>query len=98
MMSSIYEDKVKNYRLIKLKFFGATNHRGFRVKLIEDFRNKVFSVTLERDYNYDSSTDQAYGWLKIKGFKVVGMARSSDEFDYFFCDNWGNDFVYLKDK
>lgn len=98
-MERLFEDKVRNYRLFKLKFYGATNHEGFRARLVEVVRDKKeYSHIFQRDYKYDSMTDQVYDWLRIKGFNVVGLCRMDDDLDYFVIDNYGNDFIRLNDE
>jgi hypothetical protein len=91
--------QVKNYRQIKVKFLGPTNHRGARIKIYEPKRyydnpeqSKIFSYS----YKYGDIMEQAYATLVLNGWNVV--ARASDAENYIFlCDNWSDDFKEIKD-
>lgn len=62
-----------NYHIIKVKYLGATNFRGSRVKMTSD-RFKQ-SVTISYDHALNSIEDMAIVWLAAHGFSVTGGAE-----------------------
>lgn len=75
-----------NLQLIEIKYLGATNTRGDRIKLI-DTRFKV-SVILNRNYSLTTNR-QACTYLANKGFNIV--AKACNEIimkDYILVDNF----------
>jgi|GEM_PF-2382024 len=89
--------KVRNYRAISVKFLGATNHNGARIKIWEEDRDgKTVSRIFSYDYEYSDIGAQAYNLLVKAGFKVVCKSCLHDK-DIIMCDNWGSDFKELKD-
>lgn len=67
---------MKNVNVIKVKYLGATNTRGSRVKIISDrFKS---SVTLGYNYEFNSALDIALDYLTKLGFDVIGCNNDSD--------------------
>ena len=65
-----------NLHTIKVKYIGATNIRGSRVKLIsERFED---SFTLPYDYAFNSAVDIAADWLEKNGFKPCFKSEGKD--------------------
>jgi hypothetical protein len=65
---------LKNYQLITVKYLGATNTRGSRVKMIDTrFENK--SKTIPFDYSMNRIEDMACAYLTSIGFVVVGQCE-----------------------
>ena len=86
--------KVSNYRQIKVKYIGATNYKGSKVKIYEPKRYNN-DKTESKSFSYCSRTgdimEQAYKILIDNGFNVV--ARATDHENYIFlCDNWSEEF------
>ena len=65
---------MQNLQMVEVKYLGATNKRGGRVKLID----KRFNVSITIDRNYEDKADeQAIKYLQDKGFNIV--AQTCDE-------------------
>ena len=89
--------KVKNYRCISVKFLGPTNFNGARIKIFEEDRDgKKVSRIFSYNYKYSDIGQQAYKILIKNGFKVICKSCLHDR-DLILCDNWGSDFIELKD-
>lgn len=89
--------QIPNYRIFKVKYLGATNTRGGRVKIEETARyndDKNRSVTLGYDYEISDPQEQAYQYLTKKGFNVVARASENNHY-YLLADNWGDNFIEL---
>jgi len=90
--------ELSNFRQIKVSFNGPTNSRGARVCISEPTRGnnestqrKYFSYS----YKYGNILEQTYNLLKFNGWNVI--CRTSDKDSYtFLCDNWGNEFIEIK--
>lgn len=67
---------MQNFHAIHVRYIGPTDTRGARIKL----KSKRFeqSVTIDRDYSYHLSIDQAAEYLKSKGFTLVGTCDDGD--------------------
>ena len=65
---------MQNLQMVEVKYLGATNIRGGRVKLI-DTRFNV-SITMARNYE-DTADEQAIKYLQNQGFNIV--AKTCDE-------------------
>ena len=59
---------MQNLQMIEIKYLGATDTRGARIKLI-DTRFGV-SITMARDYEY-TTDEQAIKYLQNRGFNIV---------------------------
>lgn len=71
-----------NFHIITVKYFGATNHQGSRIKITSD-RFKA-SVTIPYDYSTTSIEKMATDYLEKKGFNIIGISSGyviSDTFD-----------------
>ena len=64
---------MKNLQILEIKYLGATNTKGARVK-ITDTRFKA-SITLSRDYEGDME-DQAFEYLISRGFNIVAKCHN----------------------
>ena len=70
-------DTLKNYHAIRVRYLGATNTLGARVKLVSGrFDRDV--VTVSRDYSSNSCLQDAHNWLVDHGFTVIGQATLDD--------------------
>ena len=67
---------MKNVNVIKVKYLGATNTKGSRVKIIsERFKS---SVTLGYNYEFNSALDIALDYITKLGFDVIGCNNDGD--------------------
>ncbi len=67
---------MKNVNVIKVKYLGATNTKGSRVKIVSDrFKS---NVTLGYDYKFNSALDIALDYLSKLGFDVIGCNNDGD--------------------
>lgn len=75
-----------NLQLIEIKYLGATNTRGARIKLT-DTRFKV-SVILNRDYLL-TPNEQACTYLTNNGFNIIAVTCNEIIMrDYILVDNF----------
>ena len=65
-------NNLPNYHLIAIKYMGASNTRGSRVK-IESLRFPNDSVIVSYDYKFGNILDQSIEFLKEEGFKLKGF-------------------------
>ena len=65
---------MQNLQMVEVKYLGATNARGDRVRLV-DTRFNV-SITMDRNYE-DTADEQAIKYLQNRGFNIV--AKTCDE-------------------
>ena len=75
---------IQNFRAFELKYLGATDNRGARIR-IRDLRFKK-SIVLDRKYELDSD-EQAVNFLQGLGIHITGMAEGI-EVDYVFTDDF----------
>lgn len=74
---------MKNYHTLTVKYLGATNTSGARIKITsERFKQ---SITLSRDYATES-TQQAIDYLNGKGFNIIGRGNGSNETDILISE------------
>lgn len=78
--------EVKKYRSIKIRLLPATNCRGYRVKLIDDYFNQ--SLIFDRSYLVNNELEDGINILGKCGFDVVGYSRDKEDY-CVLCDNWG---------
>jgi len=65
---------LKNYQLITVKYIGATNTRGSRVKLTDTrFNNK--SKYIPFNYSLNNINDMAAEYLTEQGFLLAGQCE-----------------------
>ena len=96
------KDEPKHYqrvRMIEACALPPTNTRGCRVKIFEkargnDDRQKTKIVGF--DYENDSVQEQAQALLEKAGFNIVCVSSWRDSY-VFLVDNWGSDYVEIKD-
>ena len=89
-------NRVQNFRQIRVKYYPMTNQRNARIKIYEPSRfsgdeshEHKMKVWLTSEMN---ATIQAWDYLRKKGFNIVGRANDQEE-TIFFCDNWCKDFI-----
>ena len=64
---------IKNMQSMKIKFMGATNTKGSRIKITDERFEE--SVTLCYDYKYNNGIEQAIEYLTNKGFNLIGRTE-----------------------
>ena len=64
---------MKNFHLIEARYFGPTNTRGSRIKLISARFEQ--SVTIPYNYEFNNARDIAMDWLEKNGHNVVGSGE-----------------------
>lgn len=74
---------MKNYHLFTVKYLGATNAQGARIKITSERFEQ--SVTLSRDYSTES-TEQAINYLNDKGFNIIGRGNGSNQTDILISE------------
>jgi hypothetical protein len=67
---------MKNYHVLKIKYYGPTNVSGSRIGIISERFNQRKTIDFRHDLGY--SYEQAEFWLKNNGFGIVGMAEGKD--------------------
>jgi hypothetical protein len=72
---------MKNYHAVMVKYLGATNTKGSRVKLTSDRFGQ--SVVINYDYNMSDIADMAVVWLADHGFDVIGHAETKNGYVIF---------------
>lgn len=64
---------MQNYHLIEARYFGPTNTRGSRVKLISGRFEQ--SKTIPYNYEFNNARDIAIDYLEKDGHNVVGSGE-----------------------
>jgi hypothetical protein len=67
-----------NYHIIEIKYLGATNNNGSRVKMYSSRFDK--SKTIPFNYSFDSIDEMAIEYLKGQGFNVIGKGGTKEGF------------------
>ncbi len=91
-------NKYNNTITFSVKFLGATNYKGSRIKITEIKRyqeQKNNNVTLSYNYDIDNTLYQGIEYLEKKGAKIVSFSSTVNEY-LVFCDNWGDESLILK--
>lgn len=91
-------NKYNNTITFSIKFLGATNNRGSRVKITELKRyqdQKNNSIVLDYDYQIGDVLTQGIDYLEKKGAKILGYSSTVNEY-LIFCNNWGDEYLTLK--
>ena len=81
-------NKVKsivNTRTLEYKYFGPTNHRGARIKIIDRWFEK--SITIPFSYEYSTAYENAIAYLIDRGWSVSGM---NTEVQVIFMSEWNS--------
>jgi hypothetical protein len=65
-----------NYNIIEVKYLGATNTKGSRVKMYSPRFEK--SKTISFDYSFNSIDEMAMEYLKKQGFDIIGQGQTKD--------------------
>jgi hypothetical protein len=87
-MNRVYD--IVNYRVLYAKW---SDHK---VKIWEEPRCGQKRQTVKLPEPEDGVMEYVYECLVRSGWKVVGRGGSEEHY-VFFCDNWGADFLYVKD-
>jgi hypothetical protein len=76
---------VDNLHLISVKYIGASNSRGARVKI----ESKRFQQSITEGYNYrlNSALDMGVDMLRQRGFNIIGVAEFGDV-DFIITDSF----------
>jgi len=77
---------IKNLRVFKIKYFGATNTKGSRIKIIDCRFNK--SKMVHRSYKYINGKDDAIEYLKGLNIPVLFCGELSDSEDVLLSDDF----------
>lgn len=78
---------MKNYRMFTVKYIGASNTKGSRVKIVDTRFKK--SVTVSYDHKFNRAADIGLDYLVKRGITISG--ESEDEttnLHHFFTDNF----------
>lgn len=63
-----------NLHILEVKYLGATNYRGSRVKVTS--LRYGWSRTFEFDSKFNSAIDQGVAWLEnVQGLTIIGTAE-----------------------
>tara|TARA_Y100000361_G_scaffold85662_1_gene76107 strand:+ start:186 stop:488 length:303 start_codon:yes stop_codon:yes gene_type:complete len=71
---------LNNLRGFKVKFMGATNYLGSRVKILDTRHNK--SVVLSYDYSIGDIVKQSIKYLDDQGISINGMTHNEKTKEY----------------
>lgn len=77
-----------NYHILELKYLQPTNTKGSRLK-IKSYRFKT-SITIDRDYKYDTFNEQAISTLTEMGFNIVGKGEMTGNSDILISDTFNS--------
>lgn len=88
---------MEHYRIIKVKYLGATNHKGARISITESRNGETTRKVLSRDYEYSTAKEQAKVYLKSIGINIVAEGYDND-ISYLMSDTWGSDYVDINGK
>ena len=86
---------VKNTRAIFIKYLGATNHRGSRIKFQDNYRSGE-TKTVSYSYLFGDVLEQSLQHLKHSGFNVIARASTKEKY-IFLVDNWGKNYKNIKE-
>lgn len=84
---------MENYHIIEVKYLGATNTKGSRVKLTSHRLNE--SITFSYDYSIGNINKQAEKYLKSINQIVIGQAEGKSV-DYIILDSVDGQFLSIK--
>ena len=74
------EVETNHFKAFKVKFLGATNYRGSRVKITDTRMGN--SVTIPYNYKFNNIKEIAFDYLNSKGLEIDGF--SWDEKGQFY--------------
>ena len=92
--------EIPNLRQIKVKYIPPTNYRGSRVCIYEPRRynnDKTNRVYLCYDYEVGCIQQQAINYLTERGFNIVSRASELENY-MLYADNWGENFIEIKNR
>lgn len=72
--------ETNHFKTFKVKFLGATNYRGSRVKITDTRLGN--SVTIPYNYKFNNINEIAFDYLNSKGLEIEGF--SWDEKGQFY--------------
>lgn len=72
--------KLNNLRGFKVKYLGATNHRGSRVKIVDTRHER--QVEMSYDYSIGDIIKQAIKYLADNKISVEGMTNNESKGEY----------------
>ena len=84
---------MKNLHIIKVKYLGATNTRGSRVKLTSDRLKET--KTINYNYSLNSVTEMAKEYLQGQGQLIIGQGEG-EKHDYIILDAIDGQFKSIK--
>ena len=84
---------MKNLHIIKVKYLGATNTQGARVKLISERLKE--SKTISYNYSLNSITEMAKEYLEGQGQVIIGQGEG-EKHDYIILDAIEGQFKSIK--
>ncbi len=84
---------MQNLRCIQVKYLGATNTRGSRVKITENRLGSNDSIALPYDYKIGDVMQQAQEYLESREINCLGYTELNDTLSIILSDSWlrGND-------
>lgn len=88
---------MEHYRIIKVKYLPATEHKGARISIIESRNGKTDRKVLSKDYEYNTMKEQAKAYLEGIGINIVAEGYDND-ISYLMSDTWGSDYVDINGK
>ena len=76
---------VNHYRMFEIKYLGATDTKGSRLKVVDTRHNQ--SKTLSKDYSFNLGRDQVFKYLDSLGIKIEGFSTTKEK-DFIFTLNF----------
>ena len=87
--------KIKNTRALDIKYLPATNHKGSRIKISDNYREIKESKTFSYCYKTGDVLQQAVNILNENGIKII--CRASTKHNYIVnIDSWGESYFHIK--
>jgi len=77
---------IKNFRIFEIKYFGATNTKGSRIKIIDKRFNK--SKFVYRSYEHINGRYDGIDYLNSIGIKLIGGGEMDKDRDILITDNF----------
>ena len=76
----------QNLRCFEIKYFGATNNKGSRIKITDKRFNK--SKFVNRSYNHINGKYDAIDYLNSIGIKILFSSEFGTDKDILLTDNF----------
>jgi len=77
---------IVNFRIFEIRYLGATNTQGSRIKIVDKRFNK--SKIVHRSYRHINGKYDAISYLNSIGIKIVGGGELNNDKDILFTDNF----------